>query len=155
MPQLATARRIETDSMITSALELRRAGATYEQIGKQLNLSRSRAHQLVIEGLSVIQDQIKKESGVIIALELERLDNLLLGLWQQRTNPRVVDSILRILERKHRLQGLDAPIKQSNDVSILTTNVNEFKGWSNEDLEELNGLIEKQKETPTSSKETT
>lgn len=147
MAQKATARKIETVSMISSAIELRRAGATYEQIGQQLDISKSRAHQLVIEGLEVVRDQIKAEGTVIMALELERLDNLLLGLWKQRQNPRVVDTILRVLERKHKLQGLDQPIKQSHELSLSVSPPSEFALWTEEDLIALNELIVKQQKT--------
>lgn len=146
MTQKATPRKVETVSMISSAIELRRAGATYEQIGQQLDISKSRAHQLVIEGLEVVREQIKSESTVIMALELERLDNLLLGLWKQRQNPRVVDTILRVLERKHKLQGLDQPIKQSHELTLSVATPSEFASWSEDDLIVLNELIAKQQQ---------
>jgi hypothetical protein len=44
-------------------------------------------------------------------MELERLNSMHMSLWPQRKNPRVVDSLLRIQERRARLLGLDAPTK--------------------------------------------
>lgn len=145
MTQKVSPRKIETESLIQRAIELRKAGATYEVIGQQLQVSRSRAYQLVLEGLEVIKEQIRGEAGVLIALEVERLDNLLLGLWRDRTKPRVVDSILRILERKHKLQGLDAPTRiEASGLGGTSIQVNNhLSKISDEDLEFLSQLSNK------------
>lgn len=143
MTQLATSKTIEIQENIAQAVELRKAGATYEQIGKSLGLSRSRAHQLVQEGLEVIREQIKIDANLVMALELDRLDAMLLSLWKDKKNPRVADTILRIMERKHKLQGLEAPTRIEATGVISTVESNPYANWTTEDLIALEQLTSK------------
>jgi len=143
MTQLATSKTIEIQENIAEAVELRKAGATYEQIGQRLGLSRSRAHQLVQEGLEVIREQIKIDANLVMALELDRLDAMLLSLWKDKKNPRVADTILRIMERKHKLQGLEAPTRIEATGVISTVENNPYANWNTEDLIVLEQLTSK------------
>jgi hypothetical protein len=54
---------------------------------------------------------IREDARTIRQIEIERLDSMQMGFWPQRKNPRVVDTLLRIAERRARLLGLDAPVK--------------------------------------------
>ena len=148
MTQLATGKTVEVYENIAQAVELRKAGATYEQIGQRLGLSRSRAHQLVQEGLEVVREQIRIDANLVMALELDRLDAMLLSLWGEKKNPRVADTILRIMERKHKLQGIEAPtrIQATNIISVIEAN--QYSNWTTEDLialENLNAKYENDK----------
>lgn len=143
MTQLASSKTLEVQDNIAQAVELRKAGATYEQIGKTLNLSRSRAHQLVQEGLEVIREQIRQDANLVMALELDRLDAMLLSLWKDKKNPRVADTILRIMERKHKLQGLEAPTRIEATGTLNTIEINQYANWNTEDLEILANLNSK------------
>jgi hypothetical protein len=111
MSQKAGKKRIRNREHLAQALGLRKAGASYDAIGKALGLSKTRAYQLVTEGLEEINQTVRDEAQAVKRLELERCDELLLALWPQRKNPRAADSILRIMERRARLEGLDAPQK--------------------------------------------
>ena len=153
MTQLATGKTIEVQEHIAQAVELRKAGATYDQIGKSLGLSRSRAHQLVQEGLEVIREQIRVDANLVMALELDRLDSMLLSLWKEKNNPRVADTILRIMERKHKLQGLEAPTRIQATGLISVTEANEYANWTTEDLialEHLSAKYDSKEAEPTS-----
>lgn len=153
MTQLATGKTIEVQEHIAQAVELRKAGATYDQIGKSLGLSRSRAHQLVQEGLEVIKEQIRVDANLVMALELDRLDSMLLSLWKDKKNPRVADTILRIMERKHKLQGLEAPTRIQATGMISVIDANEYANWTTEDLialEELNSKYDSNEAEQTS-----
>jgi hypothetical protein len=103
----ASARRIEAAEKRARALELRKAGATYDQIAQRLGFSnRGNAQRAVLTALK----EITAEPAVEVRqLELERLDAMLLGLWQQARNGDVnaVDRALRIAERRAKLLGLD------------------------------------------------
>lgn len=108
-PQKAGKKRIRNREMVGQALELRKAGASYAAIGETLGMSKTRAYELVMEGLRDLNDRAAEVGADVKRLELERVDALLLALWPQRKNPRVVDSILRAMDRRARLLGLDAP----------------------------------------------
>lgn len=111
LKQKARPRRIRNQAQVQQALELRTAGASYDAIGKSLKLSKTRAYELVMAGLADMEASIRESAERTRAVELRRCDSLLLSLWPQRANPRVTDSILRIMERRAKLLGLDAPQK--------------------------------------------
>lgn len=93
------------------ALEMRKAGATFEQIGNALGITPQGAHRAVKRALRRIIEKSDEAAEEIRRLELERLDAMLLALWPQakRGNLGAVDRILRIMERRAKLLGLDAP----------------------------------------------
>jgi hypothetical protein len=104
-------KRIRNREHIAQALELRKAGASFIQIGAQIGLTKQRAFQLVSEGLQELNATCANAAEELRRIELERCDALTLKLWPQSDNPRVCDSILRIMERRAKLLGLDAPAK--------------------------------------------
>lgn len=104
--------RLKNREQIAQALDLRKAGASLQQVADRMGLgSRQRAHQIINLGLSELNAICQEEAETVRRLELERLDGLLLSLYPQRSNPRVADTILRTMERRAKLLGLDAPTK--------------------------------------------
>jgi len=93
------------------SLELRKAGLTYRQIGERLGITEQGAHAAVMRALRRLNERITEAAEEVRRLELERLDRLLLALWPQaaKGNQGAVDRVLRIMERRARLLGLDAP----------------------------------------------
>ena len=109
----ASPRRIVGAERRAQALELRKAGASYEQIARQVGYSnRGNAYRAVMLGLAEVTQEPALE---VQKLELERLDAMLLGLWPQarRGEGAAVDRVLRIMERRAKLLGLDAEQKVS------------------------------------------
>jgi Sigma-70, region 4 len=96
---------------VSQALELRRAGCTYEEIGQTMSCTRQRAHQLVQKGMDRILELATQTAAQIRALELSRLDGVLFSHWPNRGNWKSAEIILRVCERRARLLGLDAPEK--------------------------------------------
>jgi hypothetical protein len=109
--QKAGPSRIRDKAKVQQALDLRTANCSYEQIGKSMGLSKARAYQLVMAGMEDLDASVKEAAEHLRALEVRRCDALAMKLWPQSGNPRVTDSILRIMERRARLLGLDAPAK--------------------------------------------
>lgn len=105
------------------ALELRKSGATFAQIGQALELSEARAHQLVKDELSRLRAVCAEEAENVRHLELERLDKMQLALSSKLKDgqPEAINSALRLMERRAKLLGLDAPKK----VEVAAT----FKGY--------------------------
>lgn len=93
------------------ALNLRKAGASYELIATQLGYSsKSLAYRDIKTAIAAITAEPAKD---VLALELERLDALLLGQWSAATqrgggDPRAVDRVLKIMARRSAYLGLDA-----------------------------------------------
>jgi len=109
----ASARRALARKREADALELRLGGATYEQIAARLGYkNRSGALRAVLRSLDRLIEPQDVER--MRRLELERLDRLLLGIWFSavRGDAQAIDRALKILERRARLLGLDAPVRQ-------------------------------------------
>jgi hypothetical protein len=103
--------RVKIKQRQQQALELRKGGATYLEIGAALGVTKQRAYSVVMAAVDDLNGILKETAVTIRAIELERLDSMQMGLWPQRKNPRVVDTLLRIAERRARLLGLDAPVR--------------------------------------------
>ena len=91
------------------ALELRKAGANYQQIADRLGLAnKSMAWQAVH---AAIRDIVREPAEAVLTIELARLDALLLGVWTaaKAGDVRAIDRALRIMERRSAYLGLDAP----------------------------------------------
>jgi hypothetical protein len=103
--------QIDANQKQRQALELRRAGVTYEVIARQLGYAdRTGAYRAVRTALA---QNIKEPADDVRALELERLDALLRGVWVPATqgNVQALDRVLKIMDRRAALLGLDEPVK--------------------------------------------
>ena len=93
------------------ALELRKAAVPYQQIADELGYrSASGAFNAVKAALKAT---LREPAEELRELELARLDAMLLPLWRriQRGDEKAIDRALRIMERRARLLGLDAPTR--------------------------------------------
>lgn len=97
----------------SKAFALRKTGATYSQIGQALGISTVTAHSHVKRYMDELIKQVREDVKVVRDLEIERLDALLLGLWDRarKGDDKAVNTTLRIMERRSALLGLDAPKK--------------------------------------------
>ena len=95
------------------ALQLRKAGLSYATIGTQLHCTKQNAYRLVKSALDNLRTHCAEATETLRQLELERLDALLMGLWTpaSRGDHAAIDRVLKIMERRARLLGLDAPAK--------------------------------------------
>jgi hypothetical protein len=64
------------------ALELRKAGASYRAIGRQLNISEAQAHRDVRASLARLAELELSSAGELRAMELARLDTYTLEAWR-------------------------------------------------------------------------
>ena len=102
-------REIEALDKTSRALELRKGGATYASIASELGYtSAGGAHNAVSRAL---KKTLKEPANEVRILELERLDALLGAMWPHKNRPEMLDRILKIMERRAKLLGLDAPTK--------------------------------------------
>jgi Sigma-70, region 4. len=96
------------------ALTLRASGATYREIARQLDISISTANKYVQSALAEARAGVVETAEDALAIELERLDNMLLSIAPQlrRGNLNAIDRALKIMERRAKLLGLDKPARQ-------------------------------------------
>jgi hypothetical protein len=92
-------------------LEMRKAGATFEAIGREFGRSKQWAYAHFQKSLAatyqVPADEVRK-------LEAERLDRLQMALWPGALagDDKKIGRVLQVMERRAKLLGLDAPVKQ-------------------------------------------
>ena len=109
----ASATRIEAAERRTQALTLRKAGATYKQIGQVLGVSEQRAHRIVTIELRRLNRYRDESAAEVLRLELERLDQMFQAIWPAATagDKDAINQVLTIMRRRAALMGLEAPRK--------------------------------------------
>lgn len=92
-----------------AALDLRREGKSYDEIGAALGIAPQSAHRLVSRALEALTTAPALE---LQRLEVERLDALQAAVWPAAVagDLPAVDRALRIAERRARLLSLDRAI---------------------------------------------
>lgn len=145
MPQL---KRMKAAERRLRALELRRAGLTYQQIGDQMGITRQAANQLIRRVMNETLSKTAESAQVAVCLELERLDEWQVQVIREMRKGNVlpaVDRLLKIAERRAKLLGLDAPKQHKAEVSgpdggpVPVVFASDLEGMTNA---ELLGLLE-------------
>jgi len=125
--QAASAQRIAIAERRRMALDLRRQGGSYRRIAETLRkvpgvserYCFSQAQRDVTDELGRLNEGNRETASLLKRLELERLDELWQTFWPEAIagNLRMFDRIMRIMERRARLEGLDAPtaVRHSGD----------------------------------------
>lgn len=105
-PDKTSPEAIEKRKRMVQALRLRETGAHYRQIGDALGVSTSTAHAYVSDAL---KELTREPAESVLQMELARLDTLTLSLWKDATagHLKAIDRVLRIMERRAKLVGLD------------------------------------------------
>ena len=93
------------------ALELRASGQSIRAIADKLGVSKSQVQRDIEKELQAAAEGRKKIAGLIIDLELAKLDALEKKAWEHITDGELsaIDRVLRSMERRAKLLGLDKP----------------------------------------------
>lgn len=104
-----------------AALSLRKKGGSYRAIALTIKESgkfgntynQKTAHGDVMAALKELNDKCQEDIASIRTLEIERIDELLQGIYVKAKNGDVfaIDRVLRLMERRSRYLDLDAPQK--------------------------------------------
>jgi hypothetical protein len=118
---LTMARRISKTSHIRiaqaegkhDALELRKRGWAYREIGEHFGITTAAAHLRVKTALAECRKQTEELADDVREIELQRLDRSLkaLELAIESGDARAIDTSIRLAERRARLLGLDTAQK--------------------------------------------
>jgi hypothetical protein len=94
------------------------------------------AHSDVVAELKRTQEQSAIDTESIRQLELDRLDGMLLGIYgsAKKGNHGAIDRVLRIMDRRSKYLGLDAPTKQ--DVTSGGEPIKAYIGISPDDWDD-------------------
>jgi len=107
-------KRIDDLKRRQEAFALRKGGANYHQIAKQLGFnSPQSAHQYVMEAIKELNETLQEEIAQVRRMELERLDGMQVPfmLAAKTGSPEAAGVVLRIQDMRARLLGLFAPTK--------------------------------------------
>ena len=127
-------------------LNLRRAGASFRQIRDALGYS-SLGH-LARDYEAIMRETQHELPEHVRSLELDRLDSMLRVYWPMLTGPdttveqkiRAGDAILRIMDRRAKMLGLDAP--QKFDITAYLRDFAQREGLPEElVMSEVEGIV--------------
>lgn len=105
-------RRLEAIELQRQALELRKAGVSYAVIAEKVGYSGPSGAFRAVD--SALKRTLQDPADEVRRLEIERLDAMLLGVWPRARSgdDEAIATVLRIMTRRAKLLGLDAPVKK-------------------------------------------
>lgn len=112
-PNSKKARDTKSASGRAKAMEFRKAGYQYREISDALGVPISTVGRWVKEGMDQWRKQAAKYAEDIVLMEEKRLDRMLAGVWSRAKagDDAAVDRVIKIMERRAKLLGLDKPSK--------------------------------------------
>ena len=92
-------------------LKLRRYGMPFSEIAEHVGCTPQYCHKVVRAYLDKLSDEMAEDVKQMRRLEAERLDAAHRAAWPKaiKGDLRAIDRVLRIMERRAKLFGLDAP----------------------------------------------
>ena len=127
-------------------LRLRLEGLSFRKIADRVGVDTAQAWHDLQTVLSELKEAAREDAEAVLAVELMRLDELTERCWPlvESGDMKAVDRLLRIMERRAKLLGLDAPTKIApTDPSGET----EYAGLTDERLRELAAKVLAVKDT--------
>lgn len=103
-----------------NALELRKSGATYRQIARQLGVSHTQIMRDVQSSLAEIAQQREQEAKQLRELEAMRYDALQSSIWMRAVKGDIgaITTVLKIMQQRAQLLGLNEATKHELNVLI-------------------------------------
>lgn len=97
-----------------TALDLRITGKSYREIAAELGCSVSKAYDDVSAALAKLEAESAEKAAEVRRIELDRIDVMLKGIWPEAEagDARKIETALKLMERRAKLLGIDAPTKQ-------------------------------------------
>jgi hypothetical protein len=130
------------------ALEFRKSGLSYRAIGEKLKIDYTQAWRDVRDALKILADKTTEKADEVRQIELERLNDLTKGLepFAMTGNPSSVMAYLKVMERRAKLLGIDAPDKTLNinvSIELVTQVVTALESAGKDPSEVFNRMMQK------------
>jgi len=115
--------RMGREERVKIYIDLVKAGYTYQQIADHINkingtnITRQAVHKSVKREIDKSREKLYEEVKDLVFIEVERLNELFKSAYSKakKGDEKSINSCLKIMERKAKLLGLDAPEKQEVD----------------------------------------
>lgn len=116
---------------ILTMFTLRKGGASYAQIAKNQGITEDEAREYGKEAMKHQRTNMQEDVEDHIAMQQERLNDLLLAIWPKKGDPRVTGSILNIMARQDVLKNIatartEVIMKQDEYASLPTAELEAF-----------------------------
>lgn len=133
--------RMKREERVKFYIDLVKAGYTYQQIADRINkingtnITRQAVHNSVKREIDKSREKLYQEVKDVVFIEVERLNELFKSAYSKakKGDEKSINSCLKIMERKAKLLGLDAPEKQEVE---NTGDINIKINWNNHGVEE-------------------
>lgn len=127
----------ERAELTVKAYELRKAGASMGVIAQRLNISKATVHKYINDTIKAYLEEAKEAHQSILAMELARLDDMQFSVWTKARSgdSKAIDTMLKIMERRSRLLGLDMPTT-NRQVQINIT-PDQLAGMTDDELQRV------------------
>lgn len=144
----ASAARLKGQENRIRALELRKSGASYRQIGEAIGISMQRAHQLVMDELDRLAQLRLGNVDELRRLELERLEMASIPVVAKLKKGDLKAAMvwIKLSESRRKLLGLDAPLKIAPTDPDGAPLKHDLSKLSNDELNSLALLVSKSME---------
>jgi hypothetical protein len=111
--------KVDTLRRETKVMELRAQGWTWQRIADETGYASPSACKTAFD--NAIKRTMQPVADEVRTLELERLDRFLSYLWDkiEAGDPIAIDKGLKIMDRRAKYLGLDAPVKQQVEVTTF------------------------------------
>lgn len=112
-------RRVKSKERQRQALNYRLGGLTFDAIGEKIGVTRQAAAILVEKALADTQDEVNMAADELRKVELRRLDTAQSAIWGDvlKGDVQAVAALMRIMDRRAKYQGLDAPTRANVQVT--------------------------------------
>lgn len=106
-------KRLETEKRREQILQMKLYGLRHNQIAKKLGISEVAVSKHVQQAYKKLQNRNDGLALELIMTEGLRLDRMHQSIWEAATKggKTAIDQVLKIMERRAKLFGLDAPVK--------------------------------------------
>tara|TARA_Y100000588_G_scaffold329325_1_gene365415 strand:- start:3396 stop:3812 length:417 start_codon:yes stop_codon:yes gene_type:complete len=104
-------------------------GHDAQRISDELDIPLDRVNDIIRAALKRLTKEMKSAAEGIRSLELSRLDEMQTAIWQDCMDGKLtaIDRVLKIMERRSKLVGLDAPDRLDVKTDIRIEQMNEAK----------------------------
>jgi len=132
--QLAVA--LEAGQRRATALDLRKRGCSYREIGAALQVNTLTARKYVVDAIHEARGLEDEDAVLVRDLEIERLDTILGALWPKvlKGDTFSIQQALKVMERRSAYLGLDAPNRTEFLGAIATLTPDTVTKLSDEEL---------------------